>query len=104
MKQGSGLTTRLESANDLQVAVQHLCERCEKPLHGPDRGKIMLAVRLFGLKRGYRLCRCGQTIFNPKEIPVNWEGDEWQQVLSINKAKIKGSHLSIQNHPLRRRH
>jgi hypothetical protein len=92
MKKGPDLNTSLESANDLQVAIQHLCKRCEKPLNGPNRGKIMLAVRLFGLKRGYRLCRCGQTIFNPKKNPVNWEGDEWQQVLSIDKAKIKVGH------------
>ena len=92
MKKGLGLNTVLEPTSDLQVAILHLCKRCEKPLNGPDRGKVMLAVRLFGLKPGYQLCRCGQTIFNPKKNRVNWEGDEWQQVLSVNKPKIKVGH------------
>ena len=86
---GPNLNASVELASDLQVAIQHLCQRCEKPLNGPNRKKVMLAVRLFGLKKGHKLCRCGQTIFNPKKTPVNWESDEWQQVLSITKAKIK---------------
>jgi hypothetical protein len=92
MKKGLDPTTSLDLANDLKVAVQRLCGRCEKPLNGSDRGKIMLAVRLFGLKSGYRLCRCGQTIFNPKGVPVDWQSDEWQQVLSIDRSRVKLSH------------
>ncbi len=86
MTKGQGLK------NDLDVAIQHLCEGCNKPLNGPDRGKVLLAVRLFGLKPGYRLCDCAQTIFDPKKNPVNWQGDKWQQVLSVNKPKIKVGH------------
>ncbi len=86
---GPNLNTSVELASDVQVAIQHLCKKCEKPLNGPDRKKVMLAVKLFGLKTGYRLCKCGQTIFGPKKAPVSWESDEWQQVLSIEKAKIK---------------
>jgi hypothetical protein len=88
----SHLKTSLELASDLQVAIQHLCPRCEKPLNGPDRKKIMLAVKLFGLKKGYKLCGCGQTIFGPKKTPVSWESDEWQQVLSINRTNVKVGH------------
>jgi hypothetical protein len=89
MKRGPNLTTSPDVVNDLRVTVQRLCGRCKKPLNGSDRGKIMLAVRLFGLKSGYRLCRCGQTIFNPKGISIDWQSDEWQQVLSIDRSKIK---------------
>jgi hypothetical protein len=92
MKKGSDLNASVELASDLQVAVQHLCQRCEKPLNGPDRKKIMLSVKLFGLKKGYTLCSCGQTIFGPKKTPVDWQSDDWQQVLSITKAKIKVGH------------
>jgi hypothetical protein len=89
---GPDLNASAELSSDLEVTVQQLCAKCEKPLKGPDRKKVMLAVKLFGLKKGYTLCKCGQTIFGPKKTPVNWESEEWQQVLSITKAKIKAGH------------
>ena len=75
--------------NDLQVALQNRCKRCGLALNGPDRGKILLAVKLYGLKPGYRLCRCSQTIFDAKGNAIDCQIDDWQEVRSIKKSKIK---------------
>jgi hypothetical protein len=74
---------RIELTCEPEIAVQLLCVRCGLSLNGPLKRKVKPAVKLFGLKAGYQLCGCGQTIFNPHGIAINWESDEWQQVLSI---------------------
>lgn len=63
--------------------IQRVCGQCEKILDSDLRRRVKTAARLFGLKPGFRLCRCGQTIFGPQGAPMNWETDDWQQVRSI---------------------
>jgi uncharacterized protein with PIN domain len=89
---GPSLNVGTELASDLQMDIQHLCQKCEKSLNGPDQKKVMLAVKLFGLKKGYTLWKCAQMIFGPKKRRVSWESEEWQQLLSIKKAKSKVGH------------
>jgi hypothetical protein len=63
--------------------IQRLCRQCGKILDSDLRRKVKTAARLFGLKAGFGICRCGQTIFGPQGDTVNWETDDWQQVRSI---------------------
>ena len=74
---------RVELIFEQRVALQRLCKRCGQPLEGSHKGMLKKGVELFGLKPGYKLCRCGLTIFDPRGNRIDWESDEWQQVRSI---------------------
>jgi hypothetical protein len=74
---------RIELTFEQRLAHQRLCKLCDQPLEGSLKKKLTIAVQLFGLKPGYKLCRCSQTIFGPEGTPIDWEIDEWQQVRSI---------------------